>query len=67
MGFDVNKPKGGEKSKIPKRRKEQIELYVEEMYDNAKQFPWEVNELPISGDNRDNTVLQDIIIKNEIA
>ena len=36
MGFDVNK--GGEKSKIPKRRKEQIELYVEEMYDYAKQF-----------------------------
>ena len=31
MGFDVDKPKGGAKSKIPKRRKEQIERYAGEM------------------------------------
>ena len=33
MGFDVDKPKSGEKSKIPKKRMEQ---YVDELDDNAK-------------------------------
>ena len=31
MGFDVDKPKSGTKSKIPKKRIEQIEQYVEEI------------------------------------
>ena len=38
MGFDVNKPKSGTKSKIPKNRMEQIEQYIDEMYDNMKQL-----------------------------
>ena len=67
MGFDVDKPKSGTKSKIPKKRMEQIKQYVDEMDDNAKQFARELNELPKSEDNRDNVMLQDIITKNEIA
>ena len=63
MGFDVNKPK----SKIPKKRMEQIEQYVDEIDDNTKQFARELNELPTSEDNQDNIILQDIINKNEIA
>ena len=35
MGFDVNKPKSGTKSKIPKKRLEQIEQYVDEIDDNT--------------------------------
>ena len=31
MGFDVNKPKIGTKSKIIKKRMEQIEQYVDEI------------------------------------
>ena len=67
MRFDVDKPKGGAKSKIPKKRIKQIEWYIEEKDDNAKQFARELNELPTSEDNRDNIMLQDIINKNEIA
>ena len=67
IGFDVDKPKSGAKSKIPKKRAEQIEWYVDEIDDNAKQFTRELNELPTSEDNRDNIMLQDIINKNEIA
>ena len=67
MGFDVDELKGGAKSKIPKKRIEQIEWYVEKIDDNAKQFSWKLNELPISEDNQDNIMLQDIINKNEIA
>ena len=67
MGFDVDKPKNGTKSKIPRKRIEQIEQYVEEIDDNAKQFASELNKLPTSEDNRDNIMLQDIISKNEIA
>ena len=37
IGFDVDKLKGGAKSKIPKKRKEQIERYVEEIDDTNKQ------------------------------
>ena len=51
MGFDVDKPKSGTKSKIPRKRTEQIERYVEEIDDNAKQFARELNELPTSEDN----------------
>ena len=47
----MDKPKGGAKSKIPKKRIEQIEWYVEEIDDNAKQFSRELNELPTSEDN----------------
>ena len=68
MGFDVNKPKSGTKSKIPKKRMEQIEQYIDEMYDNTKQFARELNELPTTSENnQDNIMLQDIINKNEIA
>ena len=35
IGFDADKPKSGIKSKIPKKRMEQIELYIDEMYDNS--------------------------------
>ena len=67
MGFDVDKPKSGTKSKIPRKRIEQIEQYIEEIDDNVKQFALELNKLPTSEDNQDNIMLQDIINKNEIA
>ena len=67
IGFDVDKPKSGTKSKIPKKRMEQIEQYVGEIDDNTKQFVSELNELPTNEDNHDNIMLQDIITKNEIA
>ena len=68
MGFDVNKPRTGTKSKIPKKRMEQIEKYVDEIDDNEKQFTRELNELPTTSEgNQDNIMLQDIITKNEIA
>ena len=67
MGFGVNKPKSGTKGKIPRKRIEQIEQYVEEIDDNVKQFARELNELPTSEDNLDNIMLQDIINENEIA
>ena len=38
MGFDVDKPKSGTKSKIPRKRIEQIEWHIEEIVDNSKQF-----------------------------
>ena len=67
-GFDVDKPKSGTKIlKIPRRRIEQIEQYVEEIDDNAKQFASGLNKLPTSEDNQDNIILQDIINKIEIA
>ena len=46
---------------------EQMEWYVDEMDDNAKQFASELNKLPTSEDTQDNIKLQDIIDKNEIA
>ena len=48
---------------------EQIEQYIDEMYDNMKQFAArELNELPMTSEsNQDNIMLQDIITKNEIA
>ena len=47
---------------------EQIEQYIDEMYDNMKQFASVLNELPTtSEDNQDNIMLQDIITKNGIA
>ena len=67
MGFNVNKPKSGTKSNIPKKRMEQIEKYVDEIDDNTKQFTRELNELPTNEDNLDNIMHQDIINKNEIA
>ena len=68
MGFDVNKPKSGTKSKIPKKKMKQIEMYVDEIDDNRKQFASELNKLPTtSEDDQDNIMLQDIITKNEIA
>ena len=67
IGFDADKPKSGTKSKIPQKRMEQIEQYMDEMYDNTKPFARELNELPTNEDNQDNIMLQDIVTKNEIA
>ena len=68
IGFDVDKPKSGTKSKIPKKKMKQIEMYVDEMDDNTKQFASVLNELPSTSEgNQDNIVLQEIITKNEIA
>ena len=61
------KVKSGTKSKIPKKRMEQIEQYVDEIDDNIKQFASVLNKLQMSEDNQDNIMLQDIINKNEIA
>ena len=62
IGFDVDKPKSGTKSKIPKKRMEQIEQYIDEMCDNTKQFARKLNELPMTNeDTQDNIMLQDII------
>ena len=67
MGFDVDRPRTGTKSKIPKKKMEQIEMYVDEIDDNTKQFARKLNELPMSEDTQDNIMLQDIINKNGIA
>ena len=67
MGFDVDKPRTGTKSKIPKKRMKQIEQYVDEIDDNRKQLASELNKLPKSEDTQDNIMLQDIVNKNEIA
>ena len=67
IGFDVHRPRTGTKSKIPKKKMKQIEMYVDEIDDNRKQFASELNELPMNEDNQDNIMLQDIITKNEIA
>ena len=67
IGFDVDKSEGGTKSKIPKKRIEQIEQYIDEIDDNRKQFASELNKLPMNEDNQDNIMLQDIVNKNEIA
>ena len=67
MGFDVDKPIRGTKSKIPKKRMEQIKRYTDEIDDNTKQFARELNKLPTNEDNQDNIMPQDIIAKNEIA
>ena len=63
IGFDVDKPKSGTKSKIPKKRMEQIEQYVDEIDDNTKHFPRELNELPMSEDNEDNIIATDNSMK----
>ena len=68
IGFDADKPKSGAKSKIPKKKMKRIEMYVDEIDDNTKQFASVLNELPTTSENnQDNIVLQDIITKNEIA
>ena len=68
IGFDVDKPKSGTKSQIPKKKMKEIEMYIDEVDDNTKQFASVLNELPTtSEDNQDNIMLQDIITKNEIA
>ena len=66
IGFDVNKPKNGTKSKTPKKRMEQIKQFADQTDNNTKQFARELNELPTNEDNRDNIMLQDIVNKNEI-
>ena len=68
MGFDVDRPRTGTKSKIPKKKMKQIEMYLDEIDDNEKQFAKKLNELPMTSEgNQDNIMLQDIITKNEIA
>ena len=68
IGFDADKPISGTKSKIPKKKMKQIEMYVDEIDDNTKQFASVLNKLPTtSEDNQDNIMLQDIITKNGIA
>ena len=68
VSFDADKPKCGTKSKIPKKKMKQIEMYVDEIDDNTKQFASVLNELPTTSENnQDNIMLQDIITKNEIA
>ena len=68
MGFDADKPKSGTKSKIPQKKMKQIEMYVDEIDDNRKQFASQVNKSPTTSEgNQDNIMLQDIITKNEIA
>ena len=67
MGFDVDRPRTGTKSKIPKKRMKQIEQYVDEIDDNRKQLALQLNKLPKSEDTQDNIMLQDIVNKNEIA
>ena len=68
IGFDADKPKSGTKSKIPKKKMKQIEMYVDEIDDHEKQFASVLNELPMTSEgNQDNIMLQDIITKNEIA
>ena len=67
IGFDVDRPRTGTKSKISKKRIEQIEQYVDEIDDNRKQFASKLNKLPKSEDTQDNIMLQDILNKNEIA
>ena len=68
FGFDADKPKSGTKSKIPQKKTEQTEMYVDEIDDNTKQFALVLNELPTTSEgNQDNIMLQDIIAKNEIA
>ena len=41
---------------------EQMEQYIDEMYNNMKQFARELNELPTTSEGN-----QDIITKNEVA
>ena len=68
MGFDLDRPRTGTKSKIPKKKMKQIEMYVDEIDDNEKEFAKKLNELPMTSEgNQDNIMLQDIITKNEIA
>ena len=68
IGFNVDKPKSDTKSKIPKKKMKQIEMYVDETDDNTKQLAPVLNELPTTSENnQDNIMLQDIINTNEIA
>ena len=67
IGFDADKPRRGTKSKIPKKRMEQIEQYVDEIDDNTNQFAARELNPTTSEGNQDNIMLQDIITKNEIA
>ena len=50
IGFDADKPISGTKSKIPKKRMEQIEQYVDEIDDNTEQFASVLNELPTTSE-----------------
>ena len=62
IGFDADKPESGTKSKIPKKKMKQIEMYVDEIDDYTKQFASVLNELPMTSEGN-----QDMITKNEIA
>ena len=45
----------------------QIEKYVDEIYDNTKQFARELNELPTTSENNQYNIMLQDITKNEIA
>ena len=51
IGFDADKPISGTKSKIPQKKMEQIELYIDEIDDNTKPFASVLNELPTTSEN----------------
>ena len=57
IGFDVDKPKSGTKSKIPKKRLELIEMYVDEIDDNRKQFASELNKLPTTSEDKKHNIM----------
>ena len=58
ISFDADKPKSGTKSKIPKKKMKQIEMYLDEIDDNTKQFTSVLNELPMTSEgNQDNIML----------
>ena len=40
LGFNVDKPKSGTKSKIAKKRMEQIEQYIDEIDGNTNNLHW---------------------------
>ena len=57
IGFNVDNPRTGTKSKIPKKRMEQIEQYADEIDDKRKQFALELNKSLTSEDTQDNIML----------
>ena len=64
IGFDADKPKSGTKVRFPKKKIKQIEMYVDEIDDNTKQFTSVLNELPMTSEGtQDIIMLQDIITK----
>ena len=57
IGFDADKPISGTISKIPKKKMKQIEMYVDEIDDNTKQFASVLNELPTTSENNQDNII----------